>query len=279
MVGDPPELVHELQPYEWLMPLAPWESPEALTEVLASLASQTWPASCLVVSVDGALPDPLRGVLQNSGLPVRILEAASWQGTGAVLARGLNACRTRWVLRSDADDRSHPRRAEYQLRHLGRHPHLAVLGAQLGERSSGGAAAGTRCVPTSAAAIRRLMGWRNPINHPTVALCREAVLAAGNYRPCPAFEDWDLWLRLAAQGAAFANLEQELVCAAVGEEHLARRHGGAYLQRETIFLLRCAREGLLPLSRVLLLMVLRLPWRLLPSAWLAALMGCLRSTR
>jgi len=35
----------------------------------------------------------------------------------------------------------------------------------------------------------------------------------------------------------------------------------------------------LPLPWVLLLMALRLPWRLLPSGWLAALMGCLRSPR
>ena len=268
-----------LPPYEWLMPLAPWESPEALSPVLASLAAQSWPARCLVVSVDGVLPAPLRLVLEQSGLPLRILEAPSWQGTGDVLARGLEVCTTSWVLRADADDCSHPERAERQLRYLIRQPALALLGTQLGERAADGRHLGLRRVPTDSAAIRRLMRWRNPFNHPTVALRREAVLAAGNYRPCPGFEDWDLWLRLQAAGEAMENLGLELVTAAVGEAHLARRHGVAYLKREARFLLRCAREGLLPVPQVLLLLLIRLPWRLLPPGWLARGMACLRSAR
>lgn len=268
-----------LPSYEWLMPLAPWESAATLAEVLSSLAAQTWPARCLVVSVDGPLPSQLRQVFLASGLPLRILEAPEWQGTGAVLARGLRACRSRWVLRADADDISDPRRAELQLGHLLQHPHLAVLGTQLVERGAHGHAVGVRTVPLSCAAIRRLLPWRNPINHPTVALSREAVLAAGNYRPCPAFEDWDLWLRLAAAGARCANLDQSLVTAAVGKAHLARRHGPTYLQREARFLLRCAREGLLPWPQVVVLLLLRLPLRLLPAGVLAAVMACLRSPR
>jgi hypothetical protein len=268
-----------LPTYEWLLPLAPWESPEVLAGVLHGLAGQTWPAACLVVSVDGTLPAELQRVLNESGLPLRVLEASRWQGTGAVLARGLEACVTPWVLRADADDLCHPQRAERQLGHLMRHPELAVLGSQLGERAAEGARPSLRSVPITDAQIHALMRWRNPFNHPTVALRRDAVLAAGNYRPSPGFEDWDLWLRLAVAGARFANLPEVLVTATVGEAHLARRHGAAYLQREARFLLRCGREGLLPLPWVLLLMALRLPWRLLPSGWLAALMGCLRSPR
>lgn len=265
--------------YEWLLPLAPWESSESLKEVLASLFAQTWQACRLVVSVDGILPEHLRKVLDDSGLPLRIVEAPCWQGTGAVLARGLEACSTRWVLRSDADDLSHPMRAEWQLSHICRHPHLAVLGGQLAEAVKNREAEEVRAVPVSPISIHRLMRWRNPMNHPTVALSREAVLAAGNYRTCPAFEDWDLWLRMAQCGFEFANLQLPLVTAAVGEAHLARRHGWCYLQRESSFLSRCGHEGLLPLPQVFLLMLLRLPWRVLPSVWLAVLMGCLRSDR
>lgn len=261
------------------MPLAPWESTEALTAALASLAAQSWPARCLVVSVDGGLPPPLRRVLEHSGLPLRILESPSWQGTGAVLARGLEACTTDWVLRADADDCSHPERAERQLRHLLDDSQLALLGTQLGECAADGRHLGLRRVPTNPAAIRRLMHWRNPFNHPTVALRREAALAAGSYRPCLGFEDWDLWLRLQVAGEAMENLDLELVTAAVGEAHLARRHGLTYLKREARFLLRCALEGLLPAPQVVLLLLMRLPWRLLPPAWLARGMACLRSAR
>lgn len=262
--------------YEWLLPLAPWESSESLQEVLASLSAQTWQACRLVVSVDGVLPEHLRKVLDDSGLPLLIVEAPCWQGTGAVLARGIEACSARWVLRSDADDLSHSMRAEWQLNYLNLHPQLAVLGGQLAEAVKNRQSLGVRAVPRSPMDIQRLMSWRNPMNHPTVALSREAVLAAGNYRTCPAFEDWDLWLRMALCGFEFANLQQPLVTAAVGEAHLARRHGWRYLQRETRFLLRCGYEGLLPLPQVFLLMLLRLPWRVLPAPALARLMGLMR---
>lgn len=276
MVGDAPGLEIPLEPYEWLMPLAPWESPEVLAEVVASLAAQSWPACRLVVSVDGLLPPPLRDVLVNSGLPLLLLEAEGWHGTGVVLARGLSACTTRWVLRSDADDCSHPRRAECQLRYLAHNPSVAVLGTQLAEKQASDGRPGVRRVPTSDQDIRRLMHWRNPMNHPTVALRRDAILEVGNYRPCPSFEDWDLWLRLASHGARFQNLPDELVIAAVGDAHLARRHGRRYLGREARFLLRCADERLLSWLQVSALLVLRLPWRILPLRWLSALMAFLR---
>ena len=269
-----------LEPYEWLMPLAPWESASVLNLVLASLEAQTCPAQALVVSVDGQLPAALAQVLSKCSLPIRLLEASHWQGTGATLARGLEACQTHWVLRCDADDWSHPQRAERQLRYLARHPELAVLGCQLTERGwQDPAPCSVRRVPTATAEIERLMRWRNPINHPTVALSRPAVLAVGNYRARPAFEDWDLWLRLAVHGATFANLPQALVTASVGEAHLARRHGKTYFKREARFFLACAREGLLPAWNACLLLITRLPWRLLPEQCLASVMDSLRSAR
>lgn len=265
--------------YEWLLPLAPWESSETLQKVLESLSAQTFQARCVVVSVDGILPVNLQKVLDNSGLPLKIIEATCWQGTGAVLARGIEACSARWVLRSDADDLSHPMRAEWQLSHLSKHPHLAVLGGQLAEAVKYTEAQNVRAVPESSISINRLIHWRNPMNHPTVALSRAAVIAAGNYRTCPAFEDWDLWLRMAQCGFEFANLKRPLVTAKVGGAHLSRRHGWRYLMWEGRFLLRCGNEGLLSRPQVFLLMLLRLPWRVLPSAWLGGLMLCLRSRR
>ncbi len=263
--------------YEWLMPLAPWEPPSRLHGAVESLCRQTWPAERLVVSVDGLLPSALAEVLQAADLPVLILEASAWQGTGPTLAAGLSACRCQWVLRADADDRSEPQRAERQLRYLQQHPYLTALGGQLTEIHEAKPKVTLRRVPETPQQVQDMIGWRNPINHPTVALKREAVLRAGNYRSVLSFEDWDLWLRLSRQGAVLANLPEALVTAQVGEAHLGRRHGSAYAKREARFLLRCGREGLVPLWRVAVLILLRLPWRLLPACGLASLMGVLRS--
>ena len=141
------------------------------------------------------------------------------------MAAGLLECQCDWVLRADADDRSSPYRAERQLRHLLDHPHLAVLGCQLSEISNMNRLVALRRVPLRPQAVTRMLSWRNPINHPTVALNRQKVLLAGSYRATLGFEDWDLWLRLNRQGLVLANLPDILVTAEVGKEHLKRRHG------------------------------------------------------
>jgi len=265
--------------YEWLLALAPWESPEVLEQSLQTLENQTWPAQRLVVSVDGQLPKPLATVLQATTLPTLVLEAPEWRGTGPTLARGLEACKCPWILRADADDDSHPQRAEQLLRHLELHPQLSVLGGQMVERELWThQTKQLRRVPTDPRHVQQLLRWRTPLNHPTVALRRETVLEAGNYRDSPGFEDWDLWLRLNQCGHQISNLDEILVTARVGAHHLQRRHGWCYAKREARFLWRCGREKLLQRHHIALLMLIRLPWRLLPAQWLQAVMQWLRSS-
>ena len=264
-------------PYEWLMPLAPWEPAERLLKALDSLHKQTWPASRLVVSVDGQLSTELTEVLHRAPLPVHILQSASWQGTGATLAAGLSECRCKWVLRADADDRSAPNRAERQLSVLVNRPDIAVLGAQLRERSAQRREDSLRRVPLTTHEIQNLLSWRNPINHPTAALNRQKIIDVGNYRDILAFEDWDLWLRLNKQSEVLVNLPDILVTAEVDKDHLRRRHGSTYAKQEFQFLWCSYQENLIAGWQFAFLMLARLPWRILPTFCLSSIMGVLRT--
>jgi hypothetical protein len=136
---------------------------------------------------------------------------------------------------------------------------------------------GCRRVPLDRA-VARWARWRNPLNHPAAMLRRSAVLAVGGYRHQPGFEDYDLWLRLLRRYGprALNNLPQVLVAARVGPAHLARRHGLTYASYEAHFLWRSACEGQLGWGQALLLLLLRLPWRLLPAPLLAVVMTRLR---
>ena len=262
--------------FDWLMPLAPWEDPEVLKQTLLSLTRQTAQARALVVSVDGQLPAGLLKVLENSGLRLEIHEAIAWQGTGPVLARGLLACRSELVLRIDADDASLPERSSWQVKQLLENPSLAVLGGQLEEVSISEMASPRktlRTVPFTASAIRERSQWQNPMNHPTVALRRSQVLKAGNYRNCPYFEDWDLWLRMIRDGMVLRNDPRVLVRARVGSEHLSRRHGFKYARAEVNFLFHAGTSGCMPWRQVVVLMLIRLPLRILPKRGLQKIMS------
>lgn len=270
------------------MPLAPWEEPEVLAQALATLAAQQPAPQRLVLSVDGLLSADLRQVVQlqvRAGLPILVLSGPGGEGVGLVLARGLAACACEVILRADADDLSRPDRAARQLAWLAQHPQVVAGSGWIEEfvadpAQGAGASQGVvacRRVPLDGA-VAGWARWRNPLNHPAAVLRRSAVLAVGGYRHQPGFEDYDLWLRLLRRfgPGALNNLPAVLVAARVGPAHLARRRGWGYARQEAQFLLRSAREGQLGWGQALLLLLLRLPWRLLPARWLATLMGRLR---
>lgn len=266
-------------PYDALMPLAPWERPEVLQEAIDGLLGQTLTAARLVVSADGPPPAALRQVLEQACLPLTLIVGPGGEGVGPVLARGLLACREDLVVRIDADDLSLPDRCRIQVESMGARPELVALSGPILEFIDDPAhPCGVRWVPASGTSIQMWSRWRNPLNHPATVLRRSAVLAMGSYRNCPGFEDYDLWLRvLKFKGAsALANLPQSLVLAKVGSDHLERRRGINYLRAETRFLLCTGRDCLLPWPRVILLLFLRLPIRLLPPQQLTFLMKCVR---
>lgn len=266
-----------LPPYSVLMPLAPWEPPGVVAEVLESLRGQSWPADEVVVSCDGVVPSELRRCLLTSGLPIRILEGPGRELVGPVLARGLLHCRHELVVRVDADDLSLRDRCERQVRHMLNDPGLAALSSPIHEfLDDPHHPSGCRTVPVGEARVRSFGRWRNPLNHPAVILRRTKVLAAGNYRARPGFEDYDLWLRLLARGERLDNLPDVTVLARVGPDHLARRRGWRYAAWEIAFLGNCGCEGLLSWPKVLLLLVLRVPLRLAPSRFLLWVMQRLR---
>ena len=251
--------------YEVLMPLAPWEHPEVLRESLASLRAQTLLPDRVVVSCDGKPPPGLRRILSHAGLPLEIVEGPGSEGVGPVLARGLMVCTCDLIIRADSDDVSTEHRCQLQIEKMLERPNLAVLSGQVREfNRKPGECVGVRKVPEGSGRIRRFSRWRNPINHPAVGMRRSAVMEAGNYRSCPGFEDYDLWLRLIKRGATLDNLPDEIVWCRVGPAHFARRRGWVYAVNESSFFLRCAREGTLSWPVALALILTRCPIRLLP---------------
>jgi hypothetical protein len=253
--------------YSVLMPLAPWEPPSQVAAALQSLIDQSMPPEQVVVSCDGAPPEALAAVLDATSLPLELVVGPGGEGVGPVLARGLQVCTQELVVRADADDLSLPERCEIQVAAMEANPFLVVLSTPILEFiHSPQAPCGLRAVPSSTALLQRHSRWSNPLNHPAVILRRQEVLAAGNYRDCPGFEDYELWLRLLHQGALLDNLNQPLVLARVGDDHLARRRGATYVRKEWRFLVGCGRAGTLSWPRVALLLILRTPIRLLPAA-------------
>lgn len=252
-----------------LMPFYAKDSVVHARIALESVLSQTRPPDELVLVKDGPLPDELDSLLAEYSLRIsaRLVPLASNQGLGIALRTGLEACSRDLVVRMDADDVARPHRFELQENLMRANPGLAVLGGAIEEfNEHAGDLGRQRHLPLVDSEIRHSARTRNPFNHMTVSLRRQAALAAGSYRHRPGFEDYDLWLRiLALPSWEVANVDEVLVDARIGNGMVSRRRGWRYMQSEVEFLRACCRESLIRRRDLWRSVLMRAPLRLLPG--------------
>lgn len=160
--------------------------------------------------------DPRIRVLPTRGL-----------GIVAALRAGLRACRAPLVARMDADDWMHRERLAAQCGALDAEPDLAAVGCHVRlfpRRSlSEGARAYERWLNAvdSATAVRREAFVECPIAHPSL-LIRRPLLAGYGYRDVAWAEDYDLVLRLLADGRRLGVVPRRLLGWRHAEPRLSR---------------------------------------------------------
>ncbi len=146
---------------------------------------------------------------------IRILERPAG-GIVAALRDGLAACRAPLVARMDADDVMHRRRLERQLAALAAHPAWAGVGCHVRLFPRRGLGPGDRayerwlCDIDSVDAVRRESFVECPLAHPTLVL-RRALLEHYGYRDVPWAEDYDLLLRMLADGRSLGVVPERLL--------------------------------------------------------------------
>lgn len=152
------------------------------------------------------------GARRATGLvDARVVEAPASVGLGAALEIGRRACRAPFVARMDGDDVMHPARLAADVAALRAHASLAAIACR------------TKLVPKgrTSAGLRAYVAWQNaaltvddhareiwieqPLCHPATTFRAGALDDVGGWRDGPFAEDYDLYLRLVARGAALAK--------------------------------------------------------------------------
>jgi len=126
---------------------------------------------------------------------------------------GLLKARADLVSLADADDICDPDRLTRQVAFLDAHPETDVLSCQLQIIDERDKALGFRIYPTGHDELVRCMPAFNPIAQPGVTFRKAVILASGGYqyRKYAVNSDYELWSRLAREGARFAVLPEVLV--------------------------------------------------------------------
>lgn len=231
------------------------EKAVCLAEALESvLVKQTLLPSEVVLVEDGPLSPDLSAVIaqykQQFPQWVSVVLPEN-KGLGIALNEGLSHCSYEWVARMDSDDVALPNRFETQWNFILKNPQWDVVGCAveefLGETApSNRVESACSSKPESAAPapnapvfIRRCpvevyptIKFRSPLNHPTVFFRKSAVVASGGYRHCLFMEDYDLWIRLYAQGSRMTSMPDVLYLFRVTPNTYKRRAGRVFAASE-----------------------------------------------
>ena len=180
-----------------------------LAAAISSILDQTFTDFELLLLDDGSTDgssDIMRSFAAND--PRCITWSRENRGLVYTLNEGIDRSRAEILFRMDGDDISLPDRFERQMSYLMAHPECVAVGTESYLTDPEGCRLRPFTLPYSHEEIdgRHLRGLGGAIVHPSVALRKSAVVAAGGYRD--AFrhaEDLDLFLRLAEKGR-LANL-------------------------------------------------------------------------
>lgn len=189
-----------------------------IDECLDSIDTQSFRDFELVVVDDGSVdetPDRVEARSRRDD-PIRLYRRDR-RGLVPALNEGLDLCRSRIVVRMDADDRMHPERLRLQLAYLTQHPDVDVVAARVRPFPADRTGAGMReylrwqnaCVSPQAMADDIYL--ESPLTQPSAAFRRDVVMRHGGYRDGDFPEDYELWLRLAHAGCRFGKCPQVLL--------------------------------------------------------------------
>lgn len=222
-----------MEKYSVLMSLYKKEKPEYLVQAIDSMLQQTIKPDEIVIVEDGPLTKELYEVLDKYNEQIIRVKNEKNLGLGLALNVGLSNCRNELVARMDTDDIANLNRCELQLRCFEQHEDVSVVGGQIAEFiNNKDNIVGKRIVPLGNKDIYNYLKKRCPFNHMTVMFRKQDIIEVGNYIDFYWNEDYYLWIRLALGGKVFANLDEVLVYARVGEEMYQRRGGMQYFKSE-----------------------------------------------
>lgn len=243
-------------------------APGQLDAAMNSLWGQTRPAGKVILVVDGPIGRALEDVVvkhEHAHPELTVVRCAENRGSGMASQEGFALVDTLWLARLDADDIARADRFELQWEAVAADPELDVLGSALAEfEGSPDNIVRVRRLPERHEEIVKYVRMNSPVNNPSAMMRTEKVREVGGYRDIRLMEDYDLWARLVAAGAKFANLPEPLVLFRA-DGMFERRTSQGIIRGEQQMQATLVELGLISRPRAAFNLLARTAFRLLPT--------------
>lgn len=243
--------------------------PEYLRIALESLLVQTRVPDEIVLVADGPVPAELENVVKSldyGSTELTYLPQPENRGLGEALRIACEHCKYDYIARMDSDDICLPDRFEKQMRVFEEDPTVDMVGGMITEFvGEPDVVVSSRLLPLDHEGIYKMMETRCGVNHVTVIMKKQALMAAGNYSGRFRQEDYYLWARMMKLGARMQNIPDVVVNVRSGVDQFARRGGLRYFSQHMKVFRYMYHEGLISRSVLMKNYVLRFAQATFPA--------------
>ncbi len=185
-----------------------------LAQAIDSLLAQTFADFELLIINDGSVDDTGKIILSYTDSRIQSIKNDLNKGLIYTLNRGIGLSKGKYIARMDADDVALPQRLELQKKWLDEHPDTAVVSCTIrfiDEHNNDLGFWNEDQQTTGFSSLKKLMPWQNCMAHPTVMMRKEIALRYPYRFSQLHSEDYDLWLRMLADGLIIEKIPQELL--------------------------------------------------------------------
>ncbi len=185
-----------------------------IAKAIESVLNQSFTDFELIVINDGSTDDTSAIIHEYDDPRVKPFDNLTNEGLVFTLNRGITLANGQYIARMDADDICMPNRLQLQKNWLDEHTETAVIASTICFINDGGAKTGQWTkdqATTTFSSIKKMMVFQNCIAHPTVMLRSQIAKKYQYNKEQLHCEDYDLWLRLLADGHRIEKIPEDLL--------------------------------------------------------------------
>lgn len=191
-----------------------------VSQAMESILNQTFNDFEFIIVNDGSV-DKTYEIIERyaeKDKRVRVINHEKREGQAKSLNDGIKIAKGKYIARMDADDISLPERLEKQVKFMGSHPEVGVLGTYYKEIDNSGKILPRKQNPSTWEQIKKALFYYNPVCHPSVMMRKELILEVGGYdEKFSIGQDYDLFSRLISK-TKIENLPEFLIIHRFPEE-------------------------------------------------------------
>lgn len=192
-----------------------WNGSQYLRESIESMLNQSYRDFEYLLLDDGSTDSSKDIIREYAAKDPRIVMVLADQNVGLTrtLNKGIAMAKGKYIVRMDSDDVSELTRIEKQVSFMEKpeNARVGVCGSYCSIIDKAGKQVAVKKFPTTDQEIRKAIWYRNPIQHSSAIIRKEAIVAVGDYHEeFLQSEDFELWLRIGTK-YEFRNIPEVLL--------------------------------------------------------------------